>query len=109
MSPTDARPSVALADLPDGAACGVCLTDAEGEAVAAVVVRRGDRLYAYRNRCPHNGVRLDFVPGTFLSDDGRHLRCGTHGALFRPDTGKCVRGPCKGKRLESLHLRGDGR
>jgi len=95
----------ALADLPDGATRGLTLTDVNGESVAVVAVRRGDRLYGYVNRCPHNRIRLDFVPGEFLSEDGRFLRCGTHGALFRVDSGRCIKGPCKRKWLEAVPLR----
>jgi nitrite reductase/ring-hydroxylating ferredoxin subunit len=32
------------------------------------------------------------------------LICSTHGALYAPDTGLCVGGPCRGKRLEALGL-----
>jgi nitrite reductase/ring-hydroxylating ferredoxin subunit len=108
MSGPQENVATLLADLPEGAARGVTLTAADDESVPAVVVRRAGRLYGYVNRCPHNRIRLDFVPGDFLSEDGRYLRCGTHGALFRPEDGKCIRGPCKGKSLEPVALAGCG-
>jgi len=52
------------------------------------------------NRCPHQGTPLDLLPGRVFSADGRHLVCATHGALFDPASGLCLKGPCKGKRLE---------
>ena len=73
----------------------------EGTAqVAVFVIRSGGALYAYVNSCPHIGTPLDWLPDRFFDRDGRHLLCGTHGALFRPEDGLCVRGPCVGQRLE---------
>jgi len=66
---------------------------------AVLVVRQDDTLYAYVNSCPHLGTPLDFLPDRFFARDGDHLLCGTHGALFRPEDGLCIRGPCAGKRL----------
>ena len=45
------------------------------------------------------GTPLDWLPDRFFDRGGAFLLCGTHGALFRPDDGLCVRGPCVGKRL----------
>lgn len=36
--------------------------------------------------------------------DGFHLLCGTHGALFRPQDGYCVSGPCVGDSLEPVPI-----
>jgi nitrite reductase/ring-hydroxylating ferredoxin subunit len=47
----------------------------------------GGRFFALRNRCPHRGIELDWVPGAFLAVDGHHLQCATHGALFDPLSG----------------------
>jgi len=69
------------------------------------VVRRADRLYAYANICPHQRHPLDLLPDEFLVDDGRLIRCASHGALFEPDTGRCVFGPCIGKFLVRLPCR----
>ena len=64
------------------------------------VIRYGGALRAYVNSCPHQGTPLDWLPDRFFDRDGAHLLCGTHGALFRPEDGLCVRGPCFGQRLE---------
>lgn len=69
------------------------------------VVRAGDELYAYANVCPHRRHPLDSLPGRILIDDGRLIRCGSHGALFKIETGECVFGPCFGARLMPLQLR----
>src|SRR5919108_1243974 len=63
--------------------------------------------HAYVNRCRHMPTPLDFVRDEFLSDDGRFLRCYTHGALYEFSTGLCVDGPCKGETLFRLPVRID--
>jgi nitrite reductase/ring-hydroxylating ferredoxin subunit len=45
---------------------------------------------------------LDFVRYQFFTEDGRHLICLTHGAVYEPDSGLCVDGPCKGSSLYRL-------
>lgn len=66
------------------------------------VVHRGESLYAYRNRCPHLGVELNWLPDQFLDRDGELIQCATHGALFAIDSGRCLAGPCAGKYLQQL-------
>jgi nitrite reductase/ring-hydroxylating ferredoxin subunit len=60
---------------------------------------------AYVNRCPHLGTELDWQPGDFFEESGLYLVCSTHGAIFEPDTGKCVAGPCRGASLEPMQVR----
>ena len=67
---------------------------------AVFVIRRGGVLRGYVNSCPHIGTPLDWLPDRFFTRDGQHLLCGTHGALFRPQDGLCVRGPCLGHSLQ---------
>jgi len=57
---------------------------------------------AYVNRCRHMTTPLDFVRYQFFTDDGRHLICMTHGAIYDPASGVCVEGPCKGLALYPL-------
>jgi nitrite reductase/ring-hydroxylating ferredoxin subunit len=59
---------------------------------------------AYLNRCRHLPIPLDAGTREFLSEDGEHLLCGTHGALYRRDDGLCVAGPCLHLALESLPI-----
>jgi len=63
--------------------------------------------HAYVNRCRHMPTPLDFVRYQFLTEDGKHLICLTHGALYEPETGLCVDGPCKGLPLYRLPVRVD--
>jgi nitrite reductase/ring-hydroxylating ferredoxin subunit len=79
-----------------------------GRALRGFVVNHAGRHHAYENRCPHAGTPLDLWPNEVLSEDGRLLVCATHGAVFAPDTGVCLEGPCPGARLLPLPLRLDG-
>ena len=80
--------------------------DAKGRPIQAVVLRDGrGRLVAYRNLCRHLPVPLDGGTGELLSDDRRHLVCGTHGATYRIHDGYCVDGPCEGMFLFALDVR----
>lgn len=90
----------ALADLPEGAARA--FPASLGGFTGLFAVRQGDAVHVYVNACPHIGAALDAVPGRFLSPDGTLIVCGTHGAVFRPADGICIKGPCLGARLEPV-------
>lgn len=90
-----------LAD-PGSKSMGVLLADGPGE---VFVVRRGERVYGYLNRCPHTGAPLDWVPDQFLNLEQDHIQCAMHDALFRIDDGVCVAGPCAGDRLTPVTTR----
>ena len=68
------------------------------------VVNFRGRYYAYINYCIHAGTPLDWWPNEFFSDNHRFLRCGTHGSLYEPNTGKCAGGPCTGGALFPLQV-----
>jgi nitrite reductase/ring-hydroxylating ferredoxin subunit len=73
----------------------------------AFLINDSGSFHAYVNRCRHMPTPLDFVRDEFLSDDGRFLRCYTHGALYEFATGLCVDGPCKGESLYRLPVHVD--
>ena len=64
-----------------------------------IVVRRGNKAHAFLNNCPHANLPLDLFEGRVIARDGYHLLCANHAALFDPETGKCVAGPCAGEKL----------
>ncbi len=74
-------------------------TDAAGMISDGLVIKYGGQLQAFRNLCRHQPLPLDYGDGDFLDGDARYLLCRNHGALFEPDTGLCVTGPCAGARL----------
>ena len=75
-----------------------------GKYVDAFVVRFQGNLLAFENKCRHLPVSLDYGDNQFFSRDGKHLLCQTHGALYEPKSGLCVRGPCEGESLFPLKL-----
>ncbi len=75
---------------------------------SAIVVRHEDRVHVYVNRCPHVMYTLDLGDGQITDSSGKFLMCHAHGAMFRPESGECFRGPCVGKSLERLPFREAG-
>lgn len=69
------------------------------------VVRWQGKIYAYQNFCPHAGHRLNFKPDGFFNLDKSLLICASHGAVFSPENGECIGGPCPGSRLQPLACR----
>jgi nitrite reductase/ring-hydroxylating ferredoxin subunit len=97
-----------LDELPPGRTATFRLT-CGGRTVHGFAINHAGRLHAYVNSCPHVGTPLDMWPNEFLTEDGSTLVCATHGALFAPDSGECITGPCAGDRLEALAVRVEGR
>lgn len=75
------------------------------ERKAIFVIRWHGVLRAYRNSCPHVGTPLDWPENRFFDASGKFLMCGTHGAVFRPEDGACIEGPCRGRSLVPLEIR----
>jgi nitrite reductase/ring-hydroxylating ferredoxin subunit len=86
------QPLCRLDEIPDGNAIAARVETAAG-GFELIVLRRGERVFAYHNECPHAGRNLDYAPGKFLISDGR-LICAAHGATFAVETGACLGGPC---------------
>jgi nitrite reductase/ring-hydroxylating ferredoxin subunit len=87
----------AIDEIPDGGAhAAEALIDGVPEAL--LLLRRGERIEAFHNICPHAGRRLDWAPGRFLIDSGL-IVCAAHGASFSVPDGQCVAGPCRGQTL----------
>src|SRR5271166_5731490 len=78
--------------------------DTSGTPYHIVILRWDRKVYGYVNRCPHQGMNLDWERNQFFDPSGTQLMCGKHGALFDVETGLCVDGPCRGERLEPVRL-----
>ena len=96
-----------VGDLPPGETRKFLLPTA-GEPVEAFVVNVRGQLHAWVNRCRHVALTMDWVENRFLDESGEFIVCGTHGALYRPDSGECVSGPPLGRSLIRVPLRIDG-
>jgi len=75
------------------------------EREAVFVIRWHGKLHGYRNQCPHVGTPLDWPENRFFDVEGKVLMCGTHGAVFRPEDGYCIEGPCSGRSLRLVSIR----
>ncbi|WEK01143.1 MAG: Rieske (2Fe-2S) protein [Candidatus Sphingomonas phytovorans] len=71
----------------------------EGGRFHGFVVRRGESVFGYVDRCPHMGVPLAQVLDDYLTPAGDLVVCSWHCALFEVETGRCIGGPCNGARL----------
>lgn len=94
MGNDKARPLCRIDDIPDGAAIAAQVDSASG-GFELILLRRGGRVFAYHNECPHAGRNLDYAPGQFLVQEDR-LICAAHGATFAVESGACLGGPCRG-------------
>lgn len=68
----------------------------------AFVVRFHGRVFGYLNECGHVPAQLDWLPGEFFDNSKLYLVCSVHGALYAPDSGRCLGGRCQGKGLTTL-------
>jgi nitrite reductase/ring-hydroxylating ferredoxin subunit len=102
--PASGTPVCRLEDIDDPGSKGVTVS-LSGRMQDIFIVRQGDRVFGYLNRCPHTGAPLDWTPDRFLDLDGEHIQCAMHAALFRIDDGRCIAGPCSGDRLTPVALK----
>jgi nitrite reductase/ring-hydroxylating ferredoxin subunit len=80
------------------------LLECGGREVEAFLLNHAGSFHAYVNQCRHVPMNMDWVENQFFSEDGCHVLCATHGALYEPDSGECVAGPPLGKRLIRVPL-----
>ena len=82
----------------DGAARNYVLQIGENR-FHGFVVRRGQAVFGYVDRCPHAGLPLAQQLDQSLTPDGGMIACSWHGAVFAIEDGACLGGPCAGGRL----------
>lgn len=76
-----------------------------GRDVPAFVIRYDGRVHAYLNQCSHVPTELDWQPGEFFDNSKLYLICSVHGALYAPETGRCLGGRCNGVGLKPVAVR----
>lgn len=86
-------------DVQDGGTAYRFEIDADPRPLPAFVVRHRGAVRAYVNQCAHIPVELDWQPGQVFDRSGLYLICATHGALYDPENGRCLGGPCRGRGL----------
>jgi nitrite reductase/ring-hydroxylating ferredoxin subunit len=88
-----------LEDIPHPGARGFAFASGDTP-FRGFVVRKDGAVRGYVDLCPHSDWPLAMNDARRLTRDGLHLVCTGHGALFRPEDGLCVAGPCEGRALE---------
>lgn len=81
---------------------------AGGEDTTGFVIRFGGVAYGYVNRCAHVPIELDWAQGEFFESSGLYIMCATHGAVYAPESGQCLGGPCRGGRLRPISVLEEG-
>lgn len=89
--------------IPDGSARG--FDPLQGGRDSVFVVRQGERLHGYYDRCPHEGATpMPYKKDKYLNKRGTRIVCYAHGAQFDIASGECLLGPCKGEYLQAVKL-----
>jgi len=73
------------------------------DTIELFVIKKDSQIFLYENSCPHLSTPLEFMPNQFLNVDRSLIICSTHGALFEPDSGSCISGPCVGQTLGKIN------
>jgi nitrite reductase/ring-hydroxylating ferredoxin subunit len=94
----------ALAEIPDAGAREFFIGAGDWP-FRGFVLRLDGLVRAYANICPHKRYPLNLADDEFLVPGERLIRCASHGALFDPESGLCLYGPCAGRSLQALECR----
>jgi len=81
--------------LPEGKALNITI-----EKYSFLVTKQKGQIIAYENLCPHQKKPLNWSSELVLDEEGDYLKCHHHGALFSPQDGTCITGPCLGSHLK---------
>ncbi len=108
FAPEQGAALCALAEIADKGAKEVVFGEGY-DCFRVLLLRSGESVRAYRNRCAHVQIPLNYEPDLFHVLDGEVLMCAHHGAMYRIADGFCFDGPCEGARLSPIPvaLRGD--
>ncbi len=98
-----------LTSFADGQATMVSLTDAATGAPGfkLLVLRQGDQVHAFANRCAHFGVPLAAKAEQLISTPLKSLTCNVHYARYAWATGACEAGECDGEALIAVPIDAD--
>ena len=97
-TPAPGTPLCRFDELADPGARGFCFQ--LGELIfQGFVVRQGEAVFGWLDRCPHLGLPLTLGDDRYLAEGGDRILCCSHGALFQPEDGLCIAGPCEGRGL----------
>ncbi len=97
-----------LSDLPDGQATLRTLQSCADAALAkpfgVVLLRTGNDVKAFANRCAHFGVPLAAKQEQLIFKPNISISCNVHYARYRWSDGVCEYGDCEGESLSVIPL-----
>ena len=70
----------------------------------AFVIRFAGQVRGFLNRCAHVPVELDWQEGEFFDHSRLYLICAVHGALYDPQSGRCLGGRCNRRGLVPISV-----
>jgi nitrite reductase/ring-hydroxylating ferredoxin subunit len=76
----------------------------DGVRRGALALRWHGQVRAWLDTCRHQSLPLSAPDGHVFDAGAGELVCDRHGARYRPDTGECTSGPCRGAFLTALAL-----
>jgi len=79
-----------------------------GRTARGFAIRFEGQVYAYLNQCAHVPMEMDYQANQFFDSTGQWLMCATHGAIYRPQTGECRGGPCRGGLIKIVLTESNG-
>ena len=114
---TTSRAPISWQQLPHAPEAGTCIGNlhqlADGQAIGTrgafpvLLLRSGDTVFAYANRCPHFGVPLSSEQGLLHQKAHESISCSVHLAKFRWTDGRCTWGDCEGEFLSVIPVEVD--
>lgn len=93
-----------LDEIPDGGAFLLTL-EVSVPPFKAILLRSGEQVFAYVNRCAHFGVPLAAKVQHLYPEPHRNFRCSVHQARYRWQDGFCESGDCAGESLLAIPVR----
>ena len=96
-------PVCLLSDLPDGGARLFAVAGIEPP-LPLLVLRSGDTVSGYLNRCAHFGVPLAGNEAQLIHTPHREIKCNVHYARYAWEDGRCLGGECAGEGLTPVPL-----
>jgi nitrite reductase/ring-hydroxylating ferredoxin subunit len=101
--PPRGTPICLLADIPDGAGRVFSLSEVEPP-LPLLILRSGESVFGYLNRCAHFGIPLANSDKQLLLTPHREIKCNVHYARYDWAEGHCLSGECAGDGLTSIAL-----
>jgi nitrite reductase/ring-hydroxylating ferredoxin subunit len=93
-----------LDEIPDGTG-KILQIPSDLEDISIIVLRSGNRCYAYVNHCPHFGMKLAESDSQLIFESNHWIKCNVHYAQFSWHNGLCLAGDCESESLQQVPIK----